>query len=221
MSEGGSSIDQVGKKQQKVSKSETKIGGGLRGSRSSSSAGVSVGRATRQTAEVILEEEKEEEEEFENGEEEDPEVELLLPGLKAITATSASTGNASTGPHTARQNEPTMSSARVHMLHLLDAVKMASVDRYRTDHEKKTNTGSTFDQGVSLLTDAITARPHTTPTTAARRLAYFVDRTLGWRERHLNSHDEDVQRRVRVYGNGEDLSAIFLRLVKVGAFDEP
>jgi len=80
---------------------------------------------------------------------------------------------------------------------------------------------STFEKGVALVNDAAAAPPNTIPTTAALRLACFLDRTLACRERHLDSQDKDEQARVKIYGDGEDRAAIFLCLVKDGAFGEP
>jgi hypothetical protein len=199
---------------QKRRKEDTKLGGGLQASSSSSSSSSSGysssssssssslfgGRATRQTEAIAVEEEEQEEED--DGEEDDPEVGLLLPILKSITATSSLAGVTSTDPQ---------STTRVHMLHLLDAVKAALVPRFRTDHGQGAPE-STFEKGVALVSDALAAPPNIVPTTAILRLASFLDRTLGFRERHLTSQSIDVQRCVTIYGDDGDLSAIFLCL---------
>ena len=103
-------------------------------------------------------------------------------GLKSITATSSLAGVTFTDPLGA------VSSTRVHMLHLFDAVKAASVPRFRTDHGQGTPE-STFEKGVALVNGAVTAPPNTIPATAALRLASFLDRTL-------NSQSKDVQKRI-------------------------
>jgi predicted nucleotidyltransferase len=74
------------------------------------------------------------------------------------------------------------------MLHLFDAVKAASVPRFRTDHGQGTPE-STFEKGVALVNGAVTAPPNTIPATAALRLASFLDRTL-------NSQSKDVRKRI-------------------------
>jgi len=105
------------------------------------------------------------------------------------------------------------------MQKLLTGLEKASVERFRADRDPSTGQ-STFDKGRLLVMNAIKAyaSPKST-TTTARCVACYVHGTLGWRNRHLYTQDEEKQKRVRVFGDPEALAAIFLDLVKKGALD--